>query len=121
MSRVSIIEEQEQKWIEDGYLTVKKYGIVATTPAGREYALTGVLFGDQEKAWQLADKISDHARSNPDWSPEANEHWHYNRTIYGSDAWSQQDEHGLQKADVEAEYGPGEYQPGGPGYLGAKC
>lgn len=103
---------------EDGQYEVTKYVAECSTARG-EVFFHDHVFSDADKAWELAAKIQDAVASNPDWTPVDREHWFFNRNAYGSQAYSQVDEHSAQRLDVENEFGPGSYGPQHPGYLKA--
>lgn len=87
---------------------------VSTSDTGHEYTHE-VAFKTEDEAYRLRDRVRA-AAAKGNWSPIDNPHWR-RRTIYGGTAWGKSDEHESQRLDVEAEYGPGSYQPSHPGYL----
>ena len=99
---------------EEGPYTAVNYFVECRDLAGN----TWVHFKAFDSAWDadlLADKIAD--RRPEGWTPD-NDYWVRGRTVYGSQAFQANNgEHGLQKADVEAEFGPGSYAEGQPGHL----
>lgn len=102
---------------EDGPYTVTRFVVEAVSPEGVAY-WHEQLFEREADALRLAARVIKHIKSNPTWEPE--EHWVFNRRIYGSIAYQNNrmdEEHYSQRLDVEAEYGPGSYLPGHPGYL----
>lgn len=98
---------------EDGPYTVRRVVVTATSPRGEVFGHFH-LHDDIVAAERLADRVR---AAGPDWSPVDSEHWTFMRHVYGSDSWGREDEHAQQRLDVEGEFGPDAYRPGGPGYL----
>ncbi len=104
---------------EDGPYTARAYRVEAVTPEGEVY-LHFESFNSEEEAASLVDRIERHIETHPKWSPFDNENWFFHRRVYGGQAFQANrtdEEHQMQKLDVEAESGPGSYQPRHPGYL----
>ena len=100
---------------EDGPFTAVNYFVECRELSGRTW-VHFKSFDSAEAAGELADRIEDHRPAG--WTPD-NEHWAPGRLVYGSQAFQAHGgEHLMQRADVEAEFGPGSYRPGQPGYLG---
>jgi hypothetical protein len=100
---------------EDGPYTAERIVVEAVSPSGEVY-WHFKTFTKLRQAQTLCDKVAAHVWLNPSWEP--NENWTFNRCIYGSISYCMNGgEHDLQRADVEAEYGPGSYQPSHSGFL----
>ena len=100
---------------EDGPYTHKDYGVTATDAAGNRWHHIA-LFKTEDEAIDFELKIDDHLWRGGNLNME---HWFRGVSVYGSDAYfARNEESALAKLDVEAEYGPGSYHPGGPGYIG---
>jgi hypothetical protein len=99
---------------EDGPFTALNYFVECRDLAGHTW-VHFKAFDSFEAAGELADRIED--RRPADWTPE-NDHWTRGRLVYGSQAYQAEGgEHDLARVDVEAEFGPGSYQPDHPGFL----
>lgn len=68
---------------------VSGYSIMAYTPEGEVYCLTGFHSEDFETADRLASKIRIHLDANNGYglNPDL---WHFVRTVYGTPAWEQE-------------------------------
>ena len=103
---------------EDGPYTALAYGVEAVDKDGNVYSHERLDL-TRDQAESLLRRVTVAIRTYG-WSPVDQPRWHYDRAAYGSPAYCanyQAEEHDRQKADVENEYGPGSYRPGGPGYL----
>lgn len=101
---------------EDGPYTAEKYGLVAEVGDHRYHHFK--IFDSFDAATNFLEKtVLPAIKSKPGWNPSQSEYWSYWGAIYGTDSWGSEGEHACQKLDVEAEYGPGSYQPNHPGYL----
>jgi hypothetical protein len=110
---VSIHTSQSAIWIEDSYSFTDYFNVVFTVPSGKIF-IHDRAFEEIEDAEKLQERLERLEHFDPTDRP----HWRYLRTAYGSPAWNTASEHDLQRADVEAEDGPGAYHAGHPGYLG---
>ena len=101
---------------EDGPYTALRYSVGCDLADGRNWAHFKT-YSSEWDADQLLQRIT--ANLPEDWSPVENPHWYPLPHTYGSEAYCRSgqwlDE---QKLDVEAEFGPGSYRPGGPGFVG---
>lgn len=101
---------------EDGPYTALNYAVECRDTQGHTW-VHFKTFSDPIQADILLHRIANSLPAG--WTPEPNDFWHRGQLVYGSIAF--QTEGGealLQKTDVEAEYGPGAYRPGQPGWIG---
>jgi len=113
---ITLAENYVQEIGEDGPFTSQRFNVEAVYPDGRRFHHFKA-YRSIDDAAALAGRI-ERAVFNGECNPADSEYWNRGFDVYGSEAYQRNGgEHELQKADVEAEYGPGTYQPGGPGYL----
>lgn len=87
---------------DDGFeyvVTETYYCIVASSTAGKIYMLTNSYTSERARAEEELAAL-DH---NPDTAPDA---WDFVRTIYGSDAWGDEDEAELARFEAECFHEP---------------
>lgn len=101
---------------EDGLYEVTRFLVAVANPYGDNFNHFHV-FSDEAEAHELADRVDRAIKDDPSWTP--GEHWFFHRYTYGSLAYQN---HGgekiLARACVEAEDGPGSYQPSHPAFIG---
>lgn len=100
---------------EDGPYTATRYSVECRDSQGHRW-IHFKTFTDPVECDILLHRI---VAGRPEgWIPEPNDCWHRGPLVYGSLAFQLEGgAHEQQKIDVEAEFGPGSYNPGHPGWL----
>jgi hypothetical protein len=102
---------------EDGPVIRLSHFAVAKNEYGRRF-IHAQQFSSREDAEKLVERVNAHIERHPEWQPSP-QHWREGQPCYGSDCYAEENgESELARVDVEAEFGPGTYRPGTPGFIG---
>lgn len=107
---------------EDGPYTATSFTVEAVNEYGEAYRhhrhdLT------EDQAADLVERIQFAIADGQHINPAESDYWFFSRRIYGGESYQynqHEEEHDRQRADVEAEDGPGAYGYNHPGYLGRR-